>query len=139
MFTAQGWGLDPVAELGLLAFLLLVPLAVTSTDRWVRRLGFVPWKRLHRLFYLATVCALIHFVWRVKTDLRQPIMFGVLLAGLFAVRLLALFPRTGPATGRALRKGAVTAGSSRQFRSVTRTEELEVSRVDPVLSSSGER
>src|SRR5262249_27730652 len=48
---------------GMLAFSLLVPLALTSTDRWVRRLGYVRWKRLHRLAYLAAAAGVVHFVW----------------------------------------------------------------------------
>ncbi|HXB55854.1 MAG TPA: protein-methionine-sulfoxide reductase heme-binding subunit MsrQ [Vicinamibacteria bacterium] len=95
--------------IGLLAFLLLVPLAITSTDRWVRRLGFVRWKRVHRLSYLAAVCGVIHFVWRVKADLLQPTIFGVVLAGLFAVRLFSpRIPRSRAAAGGALSEG--TAG-----------------------------
>jgi sulfoxide reductase heme-binding subunit YedZ len=71
---------------GFAAFLLLVPLAITSTDGMVRRLGFVRWKRLHRLIYVAAALGVIHFVWRVKSDLRQPAIFGAALAVLLAVR-----------------------------------------------------
>jgi sulfoxide reductase heme-binding subunit YedZ len=95
--------------IGLSAFLLLVPLAITSTDRWVRRLGFVRWKRVHRLSYLAAVCGVIHFVWRVKADLLQPTIFGLVLAGLFAVRLFPpRIPRPRAAAARAFSEG--TAG-----------------------------
>jgi len=73
--------------LGLLAFLSLVPLAITSTNRWVRRLGFVRWKRLHRLSYAAAILGVVHFTWRVKADLREPIVFAAVLAVLFAVRI----------------------------------------------------
>jgi sulfoxide reductase heme-binding subunit YedZ len=73
---------------GLAAFLLLVPLALTSTDRAVRRLGFVRWKRWHRLAYVAAVLGVVHFVWRVKADLREPLLFGGVLAVLFAVRIV---------------------------------------------------
>ena len=73
--------------IGMLAFALLVPLALTSTDRWVRRLGFVRWKRLHRLAYLAAAAGVVHFVWRVKADLRQPLLFASALAVLLGVRL----------------------------------------------------
>jgi len=73
--------------IGMLAFTLLVPLALTSTNRAVRRLGFERWKRLHRLVYLAAVCGVVHFVWRVKADLREPLMFAAVLALLFALRL----------------------------------------------------
>jgi sulfoxide reductase heme-binding subunit YedZ len=72
---------------GFVAFLLLVPLAVTSTDRWVRRLGFVRWKRLHRLSYLAAVLGVVHFVWRVKADLTEPLVFAAILAALLLARL----------------------------------------------------
>src|SRR6185503_18853463 len=73
---------------GFAAFLLLIPLAITSTDGMVRRLGFPRWKRLHRLIYVAAVLGVVHFVWRVKSDLRQPALFAGALAVLLAVRAL---------------------------------------------------
>ena len=72
--------------IGMLAFALLVPLALTSTDGSVRRLGYARWKRLHRLVYAAAVCGVVHFVWRVKADLREPLLFAAALAVLLAVR-----------------------------------------------------
>jgi sulfoxide reductase heme-binding subunit YedZ len=72
---------------GFLALALLVPLAVTSTNRMVKRLGFPTWKKLHRLAYLAAVLGVVHFVWRVKADLREPLVFAFVLAVLFAVRI----------------------------------------------------
>lgn len=80
--------------IGMLAFSLLVPLAVTSTGGWVRRLGYVRWKRLHRLAYVAAVCGVVHFGWRVKADLRQPLIFACLLTVLLAVRLVRLRPKS---------------------------------------------
>jgi sulfoxide reductase heme-binding subunit YedZ len=74
--------------IGFLAFLLLVPLAVTSTNKMVKRLGFPRWKRLHRLIYVAGVAGVVHFVWRVKADLLQPLIFAGVLGLLFAIRLL---------------------------------------------------
>ncbi len=71
---------------GFLAFILLIPLAITSTDRAVKRLGFRRWKRIHRLVYAAAVLGIVHFVWRVKADLLQPLLFAAALAVLFAVR-----------------------------------------------------
>jgi sulfoxide reductase heme-binding subunit YedZ len=77
-----------------------VPLALTSTNRAVRRLGYERWKRLHRLVYAAAVCGVVHFVWRVKADLREPLVFAAVLALLFALRLAhrlrtpARLPRT---------------------------------------------
>jgi methionine sulfoxide reductase heme-binding subunit len=71
---------------GFAAFLLLIPLAITSTDGMVRRLGFRRWKRLHRLIYLAAALGVVHFVWRVKSDLRQPLIFAGVLTLLLAIR-----------------------------------------------------
>lgn len=88
---------------GFLAFVLLVPLAVTSTDRWVRRLGFVRWKRLHRLAYLAAAGGVVHFVWRVKADLAQPVVFAVVLGILLLVRLF-------PASARLAARRGVAEG-----------------------------
>ena len=73
---------------GFAAFVLLIPLAITSTDGMVRRLGFARWKRLHRLIYLAAALGVVHFVWRVKSDLRQPVIFGASLAILLVIRTL---------------------------------------------------
>jgi sulfoxide reductase heme-binding subunit YedZ len=75
---------------GATTFALLVPLAVTSTNGWVRRLGFPVWKRLHRLAYLATILAVVHFTWRVKKDLSEPVAYGAVLAALLLVRVVAV-------------------------------------------------
>jgi sulfoxide reductase heme-binding subunit YedZ len=75
---------------GATTFLLLVPLAVTSTNGWVRRLGFPAWKRLHRLAYLATILAVVHFVWRVKKDLSEPLAYAAVLAALLLVRVASV-------------------------------------------------
>jgi len=78
----------PFIMVGFAALLALLPLAVTSTDGWVRRLGYRRWKRLHRLAYLAALLAVVHFLWRVKADLRKPLLF----AAVFAVLALARVP-----------------------------------------------
>jgi methionine sulfoxide reductase heme-binding subunit len=72
---------------GFAAFLLLLPLALTSTDASVRRLGYPRWKALHRLVYLAAVLAAVHFLWRVKLDIRQPLVYALVLAALLLVRV----------------------------------------------------
>ncbi|HEX9298432.1 MAG TPA: protein-methionine-sulfoxide reductase heme-binding subunit MsrQ [Polyangiaceae bacterium] len=72
---------------GFVAFLLLVPLALTSTDRAVKRLGFRRWKRVHRLAYVAASLGVVHFAWRVKADLLVPAIFGAVLLSLFAARI----------------------------------------------------
>lgn len=74
---------------GFSALLLLVPLALTSTQRAVRRLGFVLWKRIHRLAYLAAALGAVHFIWRVKKDLREPLAYAALLCVLLSVRVVA--------------------------------------------------
>jgi methionine sulfoxide reductase heme-binding subunit len=81
------------------AFLILSLLAFTSPKRAVRKMGFVRWKRLHRLVYAAAAMGVIHFVWRVKADLREPMIFIVIVSGLLLIRLanwaIALVPRSG--------------------------------------------
>jgi len=72
---------------GFAAFVLLVPLAITSTNASVRRLGFARWKRLHRLAYVAPVLGVVHFTWRVKKDVSEPVAYGVVLAALLLVRV----------------------------------------------------
>jgi len=72
---------------GFLAFLCLAPLAWTSTDASVRRLGFARWKSLHRLAYVAGVLAVVHFLWRVKSDVRVPMTWAAILAALFLIRI----------------------------------------------------
>jgi sulfoxide reductase heme-binding subunit YedZ len=74
------------ALVGFAAFLALLPLAITSTKGWMRRLG-KNWKRLHRLIYLAALLAIIHFVWLVKSDIREPLAYGAVVVLLLALRL----------------------------------------------------
>ncbi len=71
---------------GFSAFLLLLPLAITSTKGWMRRLG-ARWKRLHRLVYVAAGLAILHYVWLVKADIREPLLYGAAVAGLLLLRL----------------------------------------------------
>jgi hypothetical protein len=84
---------------GFATFLLLAPLAVTSTDGWVRRLGFRRWKALHRLVYAAALGGVIHFLWRVKIDLREPLFFAIAIGLLVLLRLVPrpARPRRAPA------------------------------------------
>ena len=71
---------------GVAAFLLIIPLALTSTNASVKRLGFTRWKQLHRLAYVAPAFAVLHFVWRVKKDVTEPAVYGAFLATLLLVR-----------------------------------------------------
>lgn len=85
---------------GLVAFLLLVPLAITSTAKMTKRLGARRWKRLHRLAYPAAILGVVHFAWRVKSDYRQPIVFATVLAVLLGVRVIDAWRRRGAAAIR---------------------------------------
>ena len=73
---AQDVSKRPFIFVGFAAFVLLVPLALTSTRRSVRRLGYVAWSRLHTLVYPAALLAGLHFIWRVKKDLREPLFYA---------------------------------------------------------------
>jgi sulfoxide reductase heme-binding subunit YedZ len=78
----------PFIAIGMAAFLMLIPLAVTSTNGWVKRLGGKKWARLHRLTYLAAILGVIHFWMIVKSDVFYPALFGIVLAGLLVYRLM---------------------------------------------------
>ena len=80
----------PYITVGFTAFMLLLPLAATSTNAMVRRLGAARWQTLHRLVYLIAVLGVVHFWWLVKKDVREPVLFAVVLALLLGVRLLYL-------------------------------------------------
>lgn len=82
----------PFITVGFLAFVLLTPLALTSTRNWMRRLGR-HWGRLHRLIYPAACLGVLHYVWLVKRDLRPPLIYAVLLALLLGWRVLAALRR----------------------------------------------
>jgi sulfoxide reductase heme-binding subunit YedZ len=73
---------------GFTAFLLLIPLALTSTRGWIRRLGGERWNLLHRLIYLSAIGGVIHYLWLVKADIRKPLQYGCVLAVLLAYRLV---------------------------------------------------
>jgi sulfoxide reductase heme-binding subunit YedZ len=75
----------PFIAAGFTALALLVPLAVTSTQGWIRRLGR-RWTQLHRLVYAAAIAAVVHFLWLVKADLLEPAIYAALLAVLLAAR-----------------------------------------------------
>lgn len=76
----------PFITIGFAAFLLLIPLAVTSTNGWMRRLKR-NWGRLHRLIYLIAPLAVIHYVWLVKKDLTQPLLYAAVLVLLLGWRV----------------------------------------------------
>jgi sulfoxide reductase heme-binding subunit YedZ len=79
----------PYITVGLLALLLLVPLAVTSTAGMIRRLGGVAWRRLHRLAYLIAGLAVLHFLWLAKVGVPDPYLYAAGLALLLGIRAVA--------------------------------------------------
>ena len=76
----------PYITVGFAAFVMLVPLAATSTNGWMRRLGR-RWHRLHRLVYPAAILGCLHYWWQVKADWREPLLYAIVLAFLLAWRL----------------------------------------------------
>ena len=81
-------GKRPFITVGFTAWLLLIPLAVTSTTGAVKRLGFVRWKKLHRLAYLCAALGVVHFYWRVKKDHTEPLIYAAVVAFLLMVRVV---------------------------------------------------
>ena len=81
----------PFITIGMAAFFLMVPLAITSTNKMVKRLGGKTWSRLHRLVYLAGVGGVLHFWMLVKSDTRLPLTFAFVLALLLGYRLLVKY------------------------------------------------
>lgn len=77
----------PYITVGFACFLMLIPLAATSTRAMIRRLGARRWQRLHRLVYLVGVGGIVHYLWLVKSDLREPLIYGAILAVLLGFRL----------------------------------------------------
>jgi methionine sulfoxide reductase heme-binding subunit len=78
----------PFIAVGFLAWLMLLPLAITSTDAMVKRMGFVRWKQLHRLAYVAGGLGAIHFYMRVKSDVREPLVYASVLGTLLVLRVV---------------------------------------------------
>ena len=82
----------PYITVGFTAFTLLIPLAVTSTNKMVQRLGN-NWRKLHKLIYLIGALAIVHYLWLVKADLLPPIIYGVILCVLLVLRSPRIKPR----------------------------------------------
>jgi sulfoxide reductase heme-binding subunit YedZ len=95
----------PFITVGFTAFVAMLPLAITSTAGWIRRLGGKNWQRLHRLIYVAAVCGVVHYWWLVKSDIQRPLIYGFIFALLLGYRVVAAVRRRAP-------KPAVASGSS---------------------------
>jgi sulfoxide reductase heme-binding subunit YedZ len=77
----------PFITLGFACFVMLIPLAATSTNAMVRRLGGRRWQRLHRLVYFIAAGGVLHYLWLVKSDIREPLLYGLILMALLGYRL----------------------------------------------------
>lgn len=125
-FVGLDYGFDPelireailekrYALVGFATFLILLPLAATSTKGWMRRLGR-HWKRLHRGVYLAGLLAVLHFVWLVKSDIREPLLYGGVVVLLLVLRISGI--RRGISRWRSWLKRAIFQKSSSELRTV---------------------
>src|SRR5581483_98758 len=76
----------PFITMGMASFALMLPLAVTSTKGWIRRMGGKRWQSLHRLVYASAIAAVIHYYWLVKSDVRLPLLYGGIVALLLLYR-----------------------------------------------------
>jgi sulfoxide reductase heme-binding subunit YedZ len=88
----------PFILMGMLAFVLMVPLALTSTNKMIKRIGARRWARLHRLVYLAAIAGVLHFWMLVKSDIRLPLTFAFILLFLLGYRLFAKYAPAEPST-----------------------------------------
>ncbi|MGE3273938.1 MAG: sulfite oxidase heme-binding subunit YedZ [Vicinamibacterales bacterium] len=77
----------PYITVGFTAFVLMIPLAITSTQGWIRRMGGKKWNLLHRLVYVSAVLGVLHYVWKVKVDEPTPYIYGAIVAVLLAARV----------------------------------------------------
>lgn len=98
----------PFILVGFTAFTLFIPLAITSTAGWVRRLGGKRWQLLHRLVYVSATAGVVHYLWLVKADKSRPLIYGAILATLLGYRLFEFVRkrRAKPAPARAVRNPA---------------------------------
>jgi len=78
----------PYITVGFPAFVLLIPLAVTSTNKMVQRLGGRRWKKLHKLIYVIGIAGVVHFWWLVKKDITEPVQFAIVLSVLLGFRVV---------------------------------------------------
>jgi sulfoxide reductase heme-binding subunit YedZ len=85
----------PYVTVGFTGFVLMIPLAITSTAKMIRRLG-KRWQQLHRLVYLVGIAGVIHFYWLVKADIRRPVQYGAVLALLLGFRIVNKWLQTSP-------------------------------------------
>ena len=77
----------PFITAGFSAFVVMIPLAITSTKKWISRLGGMRWQLLHRLTYVGAIAGVVHYLWLVKADTERPLIYGCLLSILLGFRV----------------------------------------------------
>lgn len=85
----------PFITVGFAAFILLIPLAITSTNAMLKKLGGKHWQSLHRLIYLIAILGVLHFWWLVKKDITEPLIYAVILASLLGYRVMRWRQKVG--------------------------------------------
>ncbi len=101
----------PFITVGFAAFVLLIPLALTSTAGWIRRLGGRRWQMLHRLIYISAICGVIHYYWLVKSAVLRPLTYGAIVAVLLLWRVGDWFIRRGRTIPAAVKTQRASANS----------------------------
>jgi len=84
----------PYITVGFIAFVTMIPLALTSTTGWIRRLGGRNWQRLHRLIYATGIAGVLHYLWRVKADTLHPLIYAGIVSLLLCYRLALAFKKS---------------------------------------------
>ena len=103
----------PYITIGMTAFVLLIPLAITSSDGMLRRMGPKAWRRLHQLIYLIAPLGVIHFYLLVKADVREPLIYGAILSLLLGYRVFAWHAAKQAQAARVAAKAAAKASATR--------------------------
>ena len=101
--------LRPYITVGFIAFVLMIPLALTSTAGWIRRLGGHKWNLLHRLVYVSAVGGVLHYWWKVKLDVTNPMIYAAIAGVLLAWRIVKAFNKRD-ARRTAARASALSEG-----------------------------
>jgi sulfoxide reductase heme-binding subunit YedZ len=90
----------PFITAGFLAFISMVPLALTSTAGWIRRLGGRRWQMLHRLIYVSAIAGVVHYYWLVKSDVRLPLLYASIMLLLLGERVVAALRKSSAGRAR---------------------------------------
>jgi sulfoxide reductase heme-binding subunit YedZ len=102
--------LRPYITVGFTAFVLMIPLALTSTTGWIRRLGGKRWNLLHKLVYVSAALGVLHYWWKVKLDVTNPMIYAVIVGVLLAWRVVRVIAKRNESRRRTARASALSEG-----------------------------